>query len=466
MIFTGPESNTWEVKMRPVEFIIKDGDEHLTSHSGLALIGALMDRMELGARINAVTLPGCREPKISHGDILKSMIGLLCMGKPDYEAIEAFRDVPFFRYSLGVEQCPSSPTLRQRLDVVKGAFDGIVKEESAHLICETAPEIGTVSTRKGDLTALDIDVSPFDNSKTKKEGVSRTYKGVDGYAPIFAYLGREGYLVNVELREGKQHSQKDTPAFLRESIRYAKMITDKGLLVRLDSGNDSMENVGVCIGEGVDWLIKRNLRREDIQEWLNIAQKRGGKEASSEGKSVWRGETHRTVDGFAEPLRIVFEVTERTMKDGQWLLVPEVEVDTYWTSLEDDPYQAILLYHDHGTCEQFHSEIKTDMDMERLPSEHFSTNSDIMILALLAYNLLRLCGQESLREDNGNLEKRSPHRKKAQRRRLRTVMQDLIYMASRITFHARRMYLSFGRYNPWSDVWQNLYRGFMIPITT
>jgi len=28
--------------MRPVEFIIKEGDEHLTSHSGLALIGALM----------------------------------------------------------------------------------------------------------------------------------------------------------------------------------------------------------------------------------------------------------------------------------------------------------------------------------------------------------------------------------------------------------------------------------------
>lgn len=33
----------------------------------------------------------------------------------------------------------------------------------------------------------------FDNSGTKKEGVSRTYKGTDGYAPIFAYMGQEGY---------------------------------------------------------------------------------------------------------------------------------------------------------------------------------------------------------------------------------------------------------------------------------
>jgi hypothetical protein len=211
MVFTCPSNNTWEVKRRPVEFIIKDGDEHLTSHSGLALIGALMDRTELGDRIDAVTLPGCREPKIPHRDIVKAMIGLLCRGKPDDEAIEAFRDVPFFRYSLGVAQCPSSPTLRQRLDVVKVVFDGIVKEESARLICKTAPDVGTVSTRKGKLAAVEIDVSPFDNSKTKK--------GVDGYAPIFSYLGAEGYLINAELREGSQHSQKDTPAFLRESIR-------------------------------------------------------------------------------------------------------------------------------------------------------------------------------------------------------------------------------------------------------
>ncbi len=44
------------------------------------------------------------------------MIGLLCMGKPDYDAIEAFREVPFFRYSLGIDQCPASPTLRQRVN--------------------------------------------------------------------------------------------------------------------------------------------------------------------------------------------------------------------------------------------------------------------------------------------------------------------------------------------------------------
>ena len=450
--------------MRPVEFIIKEGNELLTSHSGLALIGALLSRTALGARVDAMSLPGCRVPKIPHSDIVKAMIGLLCLGKPDFDAIEFFRGVNFFDHSLGISHCPASATLRQRLDLVGGTFDRIIREESAQLIRRTAQSIGTVSTIKGELAPLDIDVSPFDNSKTKKEGVSRTYKGDDGFAPIFAYIGREGYQVNVEFREGSQHSQKNTPAFLRETIGYARIITDTGILVRLDAGNDALDNIAVCIEKGIDWLIKRNLRRESLQDWLQIARKQGQQEFSRVGKTVWYGETHRQVDGFAKPLRIVFEVIERTIKKGQFLLVPEIEVNTWWTSLEDAALPVILLYHDHGTSEQFHSEIKSDMDLERLPSESFSTNSDIMSLALLAYNLLRLCGQESLREDNGNLANRAPYRKKSGRRRLRTVIQDLMYLASRISFHARRLYLSFGRSSYWAVVWQNLYQGFMAPM--
>ena len=51
MIFTLPRIDTWGVNMWPVEFIIKEGDEHLTSHSGVALIGALLARTDLGSRI-------------------------------------------------------------------------------------------------------------------------------------------------------------------------------------------------------------------------------------------------------------------------------------------------------------------------------------------------------------------------------------------------------------------------------
>jgi hypothetical protein len=87
-----------------------------------------------------------------------------------------------------------------------------------------------------------------------------------------AYIGTEGYLINCELREGKQHCQKGTPEFLRETLDLCRKLTDAPLLIRLDSGNDSADNIGILLEHGCYFIIKRNLRRESQEEWLNDAK--------------------------------------------------------------------------------------------------------------------------------------------------------------------------------------------------
>jgi len=440
---------TREVKML---FQIVQGNELLSSHSGLALAGAILDRSRIRERLDMVMLPEHPFPEISHGEVATAMVGLICLGKPDFDAIETFRDDPFFLQSLGLDSVPSSPTLRQRLDSARGAFNDIILKESARLVGRLAPAI---TPCHGNLVAVDIDVSPFDNSKTKKEGVSWTYKKCDGYAPIFAYVGEEGYLTNLQLRPGSDHSQKGTEAFLRRTLRYARLMSQATFLVRLDSGNDSLDNIKVCRQEKAHYIIKRNLRWETPEEWLEIARECGQMEEPRPGKQVWLGERYVEKPGIKEPLRIVFCVTLRTMEaDGQTLLIPRVEVETYWTSLSDDATTVVRLYRAHGTSEQFHSELKTDLDLERLPSGKFQTNELVLLLGMVAYNLLRMIGQESLREDD------APIRKQVSRRRVRSVMQDLVYLACRLVRHARRWTLSFGRYCPWLTTWRRVYLRF------
>ncbi len=212
--------------------------------------------------------------------------------------------------------------------------------------------------------------------------------------------------------------------------------------------------------EKVDWLIKRNLRQESIERWLEIAKAKGTVHVPRLGKVVYRGDIHVSREGVEKPLRQVFEMTVRTIdRQGQNLLLPEVE--TYETSLQEEPGTIIDLYHAHGTSEQFHSEIKSDMDLERLPSGKFATNAVVLLLGMTAYNCLRLCGQESLREEGIAEEERAPLRKKVFRRRLRSVMQDLIYMASRMISHARRLGMTLGRWNPWYRFWRREYSRFV-----
>ncbi len=63
-------------KMR---FEIVQGDEQLSSHSGLALAGAILDRSSIRKRLDAVVLPEHPFSEISHGEVATAMIGLICV---------------------------------------------------------------------------------------------------------------------------------------------------------------------------------------------------------------------------------------------------------------------------------------------------------------------------------------------------------------------------------------------------
>lgn len=53
---------------------------------------------------------------ISSIDILRSYLGLLCLGKSDYEVITAMLDDAYVNNSLSIANVPSTERLRQRLD--------------------------------------------------------------------------------------------------------------------------------------------------------------------------------------------------------------------------------------------------------------------------------------------------------------------------------------------------------------
>jgi hypothetical protein len=140
------------------------------------------------------------------------------------------------------------------------------------------------------------------------------------------------------------------------------------------------------------------------------------------------------------PFRLIVRVTERTLdKNGQYLLLPAIELEGWWTSLTEEATTVIDLYQHHGLHEQYHAEFKTDLDLERLPSGRFDTNDAILQLAAFAYNCLRLIGQLGL---TGEI---APIRHPAKRRRLRTVLQEIMYRAAQFVSHARRRVLDFGR---------------------
>jgi hypothetical protein len=285
-----PDQKTNPAGEEMKRFILEQSDdEFYTSHSGLALARLCITRYSDLSRVTGRKM-NHNGNLISNTDILRSYLGLLCLGKSDYEAITAMRNDEYFKHSLGITNVPFAERLRQRLD----------EEEENYLSIAQKCSVAMLTIRK------------------------------------------------------RQEYEEKTYFFTK-----------------------------------------------------------------------------------------VVQITERSIdKHGQVLLVPNITVDGWWTNLALPEKKIISLYRNHALSEQFHSEFKTDFDLERLPSGKFATNKLVMALGAFAYNILRFIGQLGL------LGEKSPVRHPGKKRRLKTVIQKLIYLAARLIRSGNRLRLRFGRHCP------------------
>ena len=247
-------------------------NERLITPSGLVFVGQILGKSSF----------------VKKSTVLLTYIGMLCQGKPQYEAVREMMDDPdYYKYALGISYAiPSAETLRQRFDMI------------------------------GDSLRKDIQQANVDM-----------------------------------LRE--MHIEPTA----------------------LDSGNDASENIGIFMEESykynnVSFIIKRNPRQESKEEWQgSVRECCQNIQHPRDRKTFYIGQTFRDVtyslsdnEEKTVGIRTIYEITERT-------------IDRYG---------------------QYHSEIKTDIDVERLPSGKFESNKLVLELTMIAYNILRIIGQESL----------------------------------------------------------------------
>ena len=410
-------------------------NEPLVANAGLAVIGQLM----LAAGIEHVHSDRhMRQDKIHDSDIIKTLCGLVSMGKVGFDHVRLFEEDPFFQDALAISRLPKEAALRQR-------FESMSKDSRTHegmLACsvellhktQVLPDRLELPGFSG--IRIDTDTSIFDNSDSKKEGVEVGYTKIAGYAPICSFL-EGGLVVGAELRPGAQnalHEGHDSYfAAVRERVR--KLFPQDAVLWVGDSAFDGISHMVARQDAGDCFIIKRNPRREAQGHLITLAKEQGFARRPRPGKTVFTGEILRK-RGALTSLRLVYEVTERTTKKGQHLLVPEYTVFSVWTNLPAavDADAVLEQYRDRGTCEQFFAELKSELDLERLPSGKFSVNALFFQLGIFVNNMLRVLGR-------GILSGKAVGLRDATRRRLRTVMQNLMYLCGRVVRHARQVIL-------------------------
>ncbi len=289
----------------------------LTNYAGFSLLGECFTASQLDLLVDR-KIPVSKGMRTS--DLLKSMIALLSIGKSDYEAIEAFSDDEFFKESLGIKKVPSSVWLRQRLNSKATELLSLCNEVNLRLLSRAQVPI----TAHLGYVCLDIDTFVMNNDNSKKELVSRTYQGNDGYTPIAAYLGNEGWNIGLELRAGSDHSAKNSAQFFSKAFERSQHLVagKEPVLLRVDSGFDSSELLMCAQQEkeryaqsqtgSFDYIFKWNPRQQDKQAILNDAIQSGTMTELRTGKRQGWVE-HQITKTFADKthsFRLLIRVTE------------------------------------------------------------------------------------------------------------------------------------------------------------
>jgi hypothetical protein len=443
------------VKFRPFDRV-EVTDEPIFGNAGLAGIGQLMRIAAMEQVRSSRNLPNY---KIKDTDILKVFCGMVAIGRVGFEHIHHVEHDEFFATALGIARMPGEASLRHR-------FEAMSQDRRVH---EDLPECSIRMLKKLKHPVLkvevpgfcgvrvDTDSSIFDNSQSRKEGVAIGYTGVAGYAPICSFL-EGGIVVGARLCPGDRHPLHEgyEGYFARVRQRVNELAPDSPILWVEDAAFDSgklMAARHADVNKTRDFfIIRHNLRQEPSDVLVNLAKEQGEAFRPRPGKTVYIGTTVRR-HGEMEKVRLVYEVTERSSKKGQLLLVSEYTVFSVWTNLEDGVSCAdvLRLYRDRGTCEQYFAEIKSELDLERLPSGKFCVNELFFQLGMFVNNMLRVMGQSLLGPELLKM-------KKATRRRLRTVMQNLMYMCGRVVHHAHRVILRVKGANGTAGAMCRLYR--------
>ncbi len=151
---------------------IEFSDERLITPSGLVFVGQILGKSDFVKKINRAPISTeYLQKQIKNGDILLTYIGRLCQGKPQYEAVREMMDDPdYYRYALGIAyDIPSAETIRQRFDMIGNSLRWDIQQANIDMLREMNIE---PSALDNGYVPVDIDVTPFDNSKITACGLT------------------------------------------------------------------------------------------------------------------------------------------------------------------------------------------------------------------------------------------------------------------------------------------------------
>ena len=294
--------------------------------------------------------------------------------------------------------------------------------------------------KAGQSVTLDIDSSVIESDKKEAK---RTYKGVDGYNPLLAWIDELDVFLGGVFREGNASPQSHIASLLRYCHRRLPL----GVRMRLrsDSAGYQLKVMETCerygnefaIRADLDAAVRATIERIPDHAWQLVVR---GNDSFLLAETVHApGALGTRAQPRLPAYRLV--VIRRT---GQLELFREpIEYYPIITNLPAsmNAEEVVSFYNGRGRMEKAIGEAKNGFALHWLPCGEFLANAAYFQIVLLAYNLARTFKRAALPESWHGLS-------------IKSLRFRLLCHAGVIVRHARRLILRLSDAFPFYDVFE------------
>lgn len=372
-------------------------DQRLTSFSGAVVLQALFQKLKMSARLQECFSHRNDKLVVGFRTVALMLIVHLMLGYRRLRDIEYYRDDPVVLRALCLKRMPHVSTLSRTLTRMDRGSVENVRLLSGEIVLER------LVREKLPRVTLDFDGSVISTGRYA-EGTAIGYnthkKGERSYYPLFCTIAQTAQVLDVFHRRGNVHDSHQSIDFMARCIAAVRARLPGVLLeTRKDSAFFNDETADFLNTARVEFTISVPFERfADLKGMIET--RRHWKRLDAEWDYF---ENNWAPDCWKNHYRLLF-LRHRVKKQRKGpvqleLYVPyeegyefKVIVTNKWGKAK-----TILMFHNgRGSQESIFSELKSQCNMDYVPTRRLAGNQLYYLSAVLAHNLYRelqmICG--------------------------------------------------------------------------
>jgi Transposase DDE domain group 1 len=365
-------------------------DQKLTSFAGLFIFQLLFQRLDLKNRLRSCFRHLRSNRAYDHALATLCLIVHLLIGFRQLRDLRYYRDDPMVQRVLGLNRLPDVATLSRLLATADSKGVASLRQLIRQRVLEALTDLGPRRL------TLDFDGSVIGTGRAAEGtavGFNRKKKGQRSYYPLFCTIAQTGQVFDVFHRPGNVHDSNGAREFILACINTVREALPGVLVeVRMDGAFFSDALVTLLEDLGVEFTISVPFERftelkstiENRRWWRRLNEDLGYFELRWKPKA------------WSRCYRFLFVRTRSVIRDKEPiqldLFKPQVrgyEFKVIVTNKTIRAREVISFHNGRGAQEAVFAELKSQGQLDYVPTRTLAGNQVFLLSAVLAHNLNR-----------------------------------------------------------------------------